>query len=165
MAYMDIGNLYQKYGLEQTVPMAGGEYTMPGETREIEFKLTLTDLTSTPTVIKGMDNVNMPAGFTIESIETVVEVAAATGVSIDIGLQRVDRSTEIDYNGLIAAETLANLSGANVGVKKTFVKGTSLAGALVGTTVGSNPGYFTANSTATLFTAGVVLVRVKYRKV
>lgn len=162
MAYMDVSGLYQKYGLEQVVPQAGGEYLSYGETREIEFKLTLTDLTATPTVIKGMDNVFMPAGFTVEQVEIIVETAAATGVSIDIGFQRTDRTTTINSTGLIAAEVLATLTPA--GKKIVYNVGTSKAGALVGASVGVNPGYFTANSTATLFTAGVLTVRVKYCK-
>lgn len=162
MATMDVAGLYQKFGLEQVVPQQGGEYLSYGETREIEFKLDLTRVTATPTVIYGMDNVFMPAGFTVEQVEIIVETAAATGVSVDIGFVRTDRSTELDYNGLIAAEVLATLTPA--GKKITYNVGTSKAGALIGASVGSNPGYFTANSTATLFTAGVLTVRVKYCK-
>lgn len=162
MAYMDSAGLYQKYGTEQTVTAAGGEYVTTGGLREIEFKLDLTKLTATPTVVFGLDNVFMPAGMTIEQIEIIVETAGATGVSIDIGLTRTDRTTEIDWNGFIAAEVLATLTPA--GKKIVYNVGTSKAGALLGASVGVNPGYITANSTSTLFTAGLLTVRIKYSK-
>lgn len=162
MAWLDNTGLYQKYGLEQTVPQAGGEFKDYGDTREIEFKIDMTKLTATPTVIPGMDNVFMPANMTIEQVEIIVETAAATGVSIDIGFIRTDRTTTINSTGLIATEVLATLTPA--GKKIVYNVGTAKAGAFIGTTIGSNPGYFTANSTATLFTAGQLTVRVKYVK-
>ena len=164
-AWLDNTGLYQKYGVDQTTPMAGGEYRSNGETREIEFKITLADLGSSAAIIEGTDNLVMPAGFTVETVEVIADTAAvASGGSatLDIGLIRYDRSTEIDYNGLVAA--MAKTAIDTTGEKNILNKGSTGAGALVGTTVGSNPGYFTANYGTAAFDSGVVTVRVKFRK-
>lgn len=163
MAWMDNAGLYQKYGLEQTVPMAGGEYRTVAELREIEVKIDLTKLTSTATIITGGDDIFFPTGFMIEQIELVVETAATSGgaPTLDIGLMRTDRTTELDWDGLIAAEVLATLTPA--GKKVVYNQGTSKAGALVGATT-ANIGQITARANTATFTAGVVTIRIKYRK-
>lgn len=165
MAQMDNTGMYQKYGLEQVVPMAGGEYKTFGETRVQEFKITLTGLTSTAgTIVTGTDNIEMPAGFTVESVEVIADTLATSGgaATLNIGLCRKDRTTEIDNDGLVAALALTAID--TTGEKTILVNGSTGAGALVGTTVGSNPGHFTANYGTAAYTAGVVTVRVKYRK-
>lgn len=165
MAYMDTAGLYQKYGLEQVVPMAGGEIRNDGDVREVDLKITLTDLTASQAIIKGTDNIEMPAGFTIEEVQIIADTAATSGgaATLDIGLIRKDRTTDIDANGLVAAMALTAID--TTGENTTLVKGSTGAGALVGTTVGTNPGHFTANYTTAAFTAGVLTVRIKYRKV
>lgn len=163
-AWMDNTGLYQKYGVDQTTPMAGGEFLSYGETREIQFKITLTDVGASAAIIKGTDSLVMPAGFTVETVEVIADTAATSGgaATLDIGLQRYDRSTEIDYNGLVAAMALTAID--TTGEKNVLNKGSAGAGALVGTTVGANPGYFTVNYGTAAFTAGVLTVRVKFRK-
>lgn len=163
MAWLDNTGLYQKYGLEQTANMAGGEHKTFAALREIEIKVDLTTVTATPTIITGTDNITFPAGFRIEEVTIVTDTAAATGVSIDLGLQRLDRSTEIDYNGILAAAVIADYNA--VGERTTYNQASGTAGALVtaGTLI-ANPGYLTINSTATLFTAGILTIRIKYRK-
>jgi hypothetical protein len=164
MAYLDNSGLYVKIGPEVAVPQAGGEYKTYGELREVEFKLDLTKLTATPAIVPGADNIFIPAGVRIEEVTVVNETAAATGVSIDLGLQQTNRSTEIDYNGILAACVTADFNA--LGEKITYTQGSSTIGALVtaGTT-GTLPGYLTANSTSTLYTTGVLIIRIKYRKV
>jgi hypothetical protein len=64
MAYMDVGGLHQKYGLEQVVPQVAGEFVTDGNVRVIELKLSdLTAVPSSATIIPGTDSVNFPAGF------------------------------------------------------------------------------------------------------
>lgn len=164
MAWMDNGGLYRKYGLEQTEPMAGGEYKTYGDVREIEFKITLTDLGTASAIVEGTDNIEMPAGFTVEAVEIIADTAATSGGSaaLNIGLVRKDRSTAIDADGLVAALALTAIDAT--GEKVTLVKGSTGAGALIGTTVGSNPGHFVADYDTAAFTAGVITVRVKFRK-
>jgi hypothetical protein len=164
MAWLDNTGLYQEYGLEQVVPQVAGEYRMPGPQRLIELKLDLTALTTTAgTPIPGTTSVNFPAGFTVDRIE-VEAITAATGATatLSLGLVRTDRTTEIDFDGLLVAAPLANMDTA--GETVTYSKGVSGAGALVGTTVGSNPGYLVANWNTAAFTAGVVMIRIYYSK-
>lgn len=162
--WLDNTGLYQKYGVDQTVTAAGGEYSNSGDLREIQFHLALTALTATPTIITGADNIFIPAGVRIEEVQVVNEVAAATGVTIDLGLVRTDRTTEIDYNGILAAAPIADYNA--LGERITYTIPSAICGALMTTgTTGANPGYLTANSTATLFTTGIIEVRIRYRRV
>lgn len=161
MAYMDNTGLYVKYGTEQTVATKGGEYVNDGADREIEFTVDLTTLTETETPLS--DVVFFPAGMKITEVEIYVETAAATGTAIDIGLVRTDRTTEIDFDGIVAAAATATLT---VGSKLTLVKGSTGVGALI-TNGTPTPfvGYVTASrTTATAFTAGLLKVRVRYER-
>lgn len=161
MAYMDIGGLYQEWGLEQTTTQKGGEYRTNGKEREIELRIDLTTLTESETILDN--NIFMPKGFKITEIEILVETAAATGVAIDLGFVKTDRSTEIDYDGLLAAFVTATMT---VGNKVVLRKGGTQAGVLVGNGVASSDvGYFTCSrTTSTAFTAGVIKVTVRYEK-
>ncbi len=158
-AWLDNAGLYQKYGVDQTTTSSAGEYENDGQYREIEFKIDLTDLTETETVLD--DNVFIPTGMRIAEIEVKTHTAAATGTAIDLGLIRTDRSTEIDYNGLLTAFVTATMNAA--GEKYTYtVPNTAEAGALVGTTT-SNVGLVTCSRTdSTAFTAGVIYVKIRY---
>lgn len=165
MAWLDNAGLYQKFGTEQTVTAAGGEYKTYGELREIEFKITLSAVpTGTGTIIPGTDNIFMPAGVMVEEVQTIADTAATGATAtLNLGLIRTDRTTEIDFNGLLAAAPLANMDVT--GERFTYTAGVAGAGALVGAaTVGSNPGYFCADWDTAAFTAGVITVRIKYRK-
>ena len=161
MAYVDIGGLYQKWGLEQTVTSNAGEYRNNSKEREIEFSLNLVTLTETETPVA--DNVFFPAGVKITEVEIFVETAAATGVAIDVGLQRTDRTTEIDYDGILAAFVTATMT---VGNKVVLRKGGTQAGAMVGSGVATaNVGHITASrTTATAFTTGLVKITVRYER-
>jgi hypothetical protein len=161
MAYTDIGGLYQEWGLEQTVTHKGGEYRNNGLEREIEVRIDLTTLTEAETVLDG--NIFFPVGMKITEIEILVETAAATGVAIDLGFIRTDRTTEIDYDGLLAAFVTATMT---VGNKVVLRKGGTQAGAMVGSGVATtNVGHLTCSrTTATAFTAGVIKVTIRYER-
>lgn len=163
MAWMDNTGLYQKYGTEQTVTAAGGEYRTVAELREIEIKIDLTDLTATAAVVSGADNIFVPAGMVIEQVEIVVDTAAVGATAtLDIGLIQTDRSTEIDYEAFTNALAVASLTAGN---KITLIKGSTSAGDMVGTgTATANVGHITANYNTAAFTAGVIVVRIKYRR-
>lgn len=161
MGQLDNSGLYQKFGVEQTTPMAGGEYKTYGEFREIEVKIDLTKLTTTSAIIAGSDDIFFPTGFMIEQVELIVETAATGGTTLDIGLIRTDRTTAIDATAFVAAEVLATLTPA--GKKVVYTQGVSKAGTLVGGTT-AQIGQITARANTTAFTAGVVTVRIKYRK-
>ena len=159
--YTDIGGLRQKFGVEQTVTSTAGEYRTNGKEREIEFTLNLVNLTEVENIVD--ENVFFPAGVKITEVEILVEAAAATGVAIDVGLVRTDATTEIDYDGILAAFVTATMT---VGNKVVLRKGGTQAGAMVGSGVATtNVGYFTASrTTATAFTTGLVKITVRYER-
>lgn len=160
-AWLDNAGLYQKYGVDQTTSGTGGEYRNNGKERQIEFSLNLVTLTEAETIVD--DNIFFPSGVKITQVEILVETAAATGVAIDVGLVRTDRTTEIDFNGILAAFVTATMT---VGNKVTLVKGGTQAGALVGSGVATtNVGQITASrTTATAFTTGLVKITVFYER-
>jgi hypothetical protein len=161
MAWMDNTGLYQKYGTEQTVTSTGGEYKTFGEHREIELRIDLTTLTEAETIIN--DNIFFPVGCKIESVQIYTETAAATGAAIDLGFVRTDRTTEIDYDGVLAAVATATMT---VGSTQQLIKGSTGVGALItnGTAL-TNVGQITCSrTTATAFTAGVIKVRIRYER-
>jgi hypothetical protein len=158
-SWLDNAGLYQKYGVDQTTVGKGGEYRNNENERVIEFKINLATLTETETILD--DNVFMPAGMRISEVKIKTHTAAATGTAIDLGLVRTDRTTEIDFNGILAAFPTASMTPAG----ETFIytqPNTAEAGALVGTTT-ANVGQFTCSRTdSTAFTAGIIYVTIKY---
>lgn len=154
----NINNLYREYGTTKATPTVGGEPVMTGDVREIVFDLDLTALTETETVI--MDTTIFPSGVRIKEVEVLTETAAATGTAIDLGLIRRDRSTELDYNGFLAAFATASMNAE--GETTTLRVGSSTVGALVGDVL-ANDGFVTASRTdATAFTAGALKVTIRY---
>lgn len=123
-------------------------------------------LASLPTVASGnkqivAENVTIPNGAFIEEVEVLVikEPTDASGTAnLDVGLVDQDRSTEIDFNGLLAAADAFN-SGTDLGRKTLYNLGTTEVGALVGTKI-TNTGLITANAETADFTGGVIEVRV-----
>ena len=88
-------------------------------------------------------------------METVVEAVATSGgaAALNVGLVRLDNTTPIDVDGLVAAAALTTLD--------TLGEKTAGAGALVGTVL-TNPGKIVADYDTAAYTAGTVLVRVKF---
>lgn len=160
-SWMDNAGLFQVYGVDQATTENGGEYTTSGKEREIEIKIDLTTLNQTEAV--QYENIFMPVGVKITEIEIFVETAAATGVAIDLGFIRTDRTTEIDYDGLLAAFVTATMT---VGNKVVLRKGGTQAGAMVGSGVATtNVGMITCSATtSTAFTAGVIKVTIRYER-
>lgn len=157
--WFDSDNLLRKYGVTKATPNIGGDYKTYGEMREIELTLDLTTLTSSAAIIN--DAVFFPAGVKVQQIIIVASTAATgTGATLDIGLQRLDRSTEIDYNGFIAAMALTSIDAT--GEQTTVIPGGTAAGVLMGTTTGTLPGYITANYNTAAYTAGVIRIRIQY---
>lgn len=148
------------YGVDKTTTEAAGEYRTNGPLREIEVRIDLTSLaTGSQTILSN--TVFFPK-MRIEEVVLEVQTAATSGGSatLDVGLISTDRSTEIDYDGFIAAEVLTAINTA--GKRITYVNGTSKAGALIGTTT-ATVGHLVAKAGTAVFTAGVVYVRIKYR--
>ena len=166
--WMNSDGLYVKYGTSEGVStFKAGEYedTIAGMTI-LEITVPLTSLTETETILS--DAVFIPANAFINWVETVAIVGAATGVAIDVGLIARDRSTAIDYDGLLAAAPTSNMNTAGetsrYQVAVTIPTGLTGTGALVGTEVTTaGGGYVSASrTTATAFTAGTIKIRIAY---
>lgn len=163
--WMNNDGLFIKYGDDEGRAGRGGQYADSGEPGQnvVELDITLTSL-GTAAAIQS-DVAFIPSGARITKVEIYTTTAATSGGSavLNIGLQRRDRSTELDYDGLIAAAALAtfNAVGETVAVNTA---GQTAVGALVGTTL-SNSGYITADYDTAAFTAGVVKVRVYWTRV
>jgi hypothetical protein len=147
-----------KYGATEAVAGQAGEFEVEGSNRVQEVVFNLVDLNTSTQVILD-DNVNVPKNARIEQIVIEVETAATSGGSatLDFGLVRNDRTTELDYDGFIAAQALAGINAA--GKKITYTVGTTSVGALIGTTL-ANPGLLVAKAGTAVFTAGRVRIRI-----
>ena len=160
----DGDTLFRKFGVTKAIPNKAGEYKTPGLLREVEVTIDLTTLTQAEVI--QSDQVFIPAGGRIHEVEVIAKTGAATGTAIDVGLTRTDRTTQLDFDGLLAAFVTAsmNTAGETSIIRQAVTVPTGLAGtgALIGTTT-ANVGYISASATdATAFTAGVILVKIRY---
>lgn len=157
--WMNEDNLYLKYGVDKTNPTSGGEYKTFGELRTMEFKIDLTTLGTSPAILS--DTSVFPRGALIEQVEVFVEEAATSGGSavLNVGLIKTDRSTAIDADGIVKALALTAINAD--GEKNTLILGSTGAGDLIGV-ITTDVGYVTADYDTAAFTAGIILVRIKY---
>lgn len=140
----------------------GGEQDFDGR----HFTHVIIALASLPTVASGnkqivADNVTIPNGAFIEQVDVLVlkEPTDASGTAnLDFGLVDQDRSTEIDFNGFLAAADAFN-AGTDLGKLTSYTVGTTEAGVLIGTKI-TNTGLLVANPETADFTGGVVEIRV-----
>lgn len=107
------------------------------------------------------DFVVIPKNARIEYVEILTTTAVTSGGSavLDLGLQRLDRSTELDYDGLLADAPLADYNA--LGEIKRYQVGVTGAGALMGTVL-TNPGYLVATYDTAAFTAGAITIRIGF---
>lgn len=164
-SWLNSDGLYIEYGPDEVTVVDGGEYKAFGALHEVEIEIDLTDLaTATETILS--DTITIPNGARIEKVVLVVETAAgSTGsATLDIGLIDQDRTTELDYNGFVAALAVAEMSDAGAVIE--FINGADSTpagesgdGALVGTTL-SNTGLITAGAGTEVFNAGRLKCRI-----
>lgn len=157
MSWYNSDGLLVRFDAEKIVKTTGGEYPGAGTLRTDQFKINVANLTTTPALIVG-EGIIIPRNSRIEQVEVVAETVAATITSVSVGLMRIDRTTELDHDGFVAALVLASLNVA--GEKNILTPGVTSAGALVGTTL-AYPGLpvaYIAGSTGT----GVLVVKVSY---
>lgn len=136
----------------------GGEYPGAGATRVIEWEVNATAIAATAGGL-GLPWVIIPRNSVIESVEVISETAATSGgaATLDVGIVRRDGTTEVDFDGLVAALPLANINVQ--GEKNVLTAGQTNAGALVGTET-AYPGYLTVRYNTAAYTAGRLVVRV-----
>ena len=156
--WMNADGLYIEFGPDKAVPTTAGEYNTTGALREIEVKIDLTTLSTSGVTILA-DTTFFPK-MRVEEIEIVVHTAAVGATAtLNLGLIRTDRTTELDFNGFVAALPIGSLDAAG---EKTVIRiGHTNVGALVGTTL-TNVGYLTADADTAVFTAGVIFVRIRF---
>ena len=166
MPTVNADGLLVKYGIEGGLSSRGGGVEESGASHVTEIAIKATDIpalaavvTPSSTNLAYMHGVEMPLGARVEKIEVLVETCFTSGGSatLDFGFVRADRTTEYDYNGLIAAQTVASM--ATGGTLITLIVGSGTAGALLGTVL-ANKGIFTVNYNVAAFTAGKAVVRV-----
>lgn len=146
-------------GVDEAVTGKAGEYRTVGSERMVEVQI---DLTALGTAAAIQDQfVTIPAGAFISKVELITLVTATSSGTgtLNVGLQRLDRSTELDYDGFIAAAVLTTFN--NAGETVVYQQDTTGHGALIGTEL-ANPGYITADYDTGAFQTGVVRVRVYY---
>jgi hypothetical protein len=128
------------------------------------IELFIDDMTDLGTTAAIQDyNVVVPKNARIEKVEVITQTAVTSGGSatLNVGLKRTDNSTELDYDGLVAALALASFNSAGETVALTV--GSTSAGALIGTTLAYN-GYLTVDYDTAAFTAGAIRVRVYFTR-
>ena len=150
----------------QVATHPAGEYlTHDGSGAQVmEILINLASLTQTETILNNA--VKIPANAHVLWVETICIVAAATGTAIDVGIIAEDRSTEVDFNGFLAAFETGDMNavGETRRFFETHTQPASITGtgALVGQEV-TTGGWLSASMTdATAFTAGKVKVRIGY---
>lgn len=163
--WLNSDGLYIKFGQTEATRTNGGSYEDRhyGSVQIFEIEFDLTGITATAGATILADNVVIPKNAQIEFAELLMEVAATSGGSaaLNVGLCRLDRSTEIDFDGIIAAGALATHNA--IGSKVVYTKGSTAAGALIGQSVGSNPGLVVADYDTAAYTAGRGVLRIAVR--
>lgn len=155
--------LYIKFGTDEATATIGGNTVTADDYQMVSFDLDLTTLGATAAIVS--DNIFIPANARVDKVEIITTTAAdSSGDSgvLNIGTIRKDRTTEIDYDGLVAAMVQGNIDAA--GETQEVVIGHTYVGADVGTTT-AYAGYITADYDTAAFTAGEVKVRIFYRMI
>lgn len=159
MAWTNADGLRVLFNNEQGAVTTGGTHNVATPMRVTTVEFTATDL-GTAAAVQDY-NTYIPSGARIQKVDVIAETACTSGGSavLNVGLQRKDFSTELDYDGLVAALALSAINAA--GENNELVVGSTGAGALIGTTL-ANAGVITADYDTAAFTAGRVIVRVHW---
>lgn len=159
--------LLVKFGTDRARAQRAGEYSRMDDGQHlVSVIIDLATLAANATHQIQSDTVTIPNGAFITKVRvTVLEEpteASGTDANLDLGLIDQDRSTEIDFDGLLAAADAFH-AGTDLGSVTEYVKGTTEAGALIGTRI-TNTGYITAhNEHATdVWTDGTIKVDIEY---
>lgn len=154
--------LYIKYGTSEAEVTTGGSYgTGVAGMHVTEVVFDATALGASAAI--QADTTVIPSGVILHKVEVIADVAATSGGSavLNVGLIRLDRSTELDYDGIIAALPVANMG--TIGELTTLSQDVTYSGALIGTTT-ANAGLITADYDTAAFTAGTIRVKIYWYK-
>jgi len=152
--------LYIRYGTSEDTQAKGGSYpTGVAGMHVSEVRIAdMTTLSTTDTIMS--DSVIIPAGAFISKVELLVDTACTSGGAaiLDVGLIRLDRSTQLDYDGFIASGALTTMDADGDIVE--YTQGSTAHGALIGTAL-AYAGLVTASEAdANAYTAGAVRIRI-----
>ncbi len=163
--WINSDGLLVNWGTDRARASRGGEYSRLADGQHLVS--VIIDLATLPTAASGneqivADNVFIPNGaFITKLIVTVLEEPTTSGSpNLDLGLVDQDRSTEIDFNGLLAATDTWE-TGTDLGTVTEYVKGSTEVGALVGTQI-TNTGLITASADTADWTDGTIKVDILY---
>lgn len=162
--WLNNDGLYIRYGTDEGVSTTAGTYpSMVAGQHVTEVKIpAMTALTTTDTILAN--STIIPAGAIISKVEVIAETACTSGGAaiLDVGLVRLDRTTEYDYDGLVAALALTSIDAD--GDVVSLIQGSTSHGALVGTKL-AYAGLVTASEgDANAYTAGEVLIKIYWYK-
>lgn len=140
----------------------GGVYNAVGPHRVVELVIDLPKLGSSAAVIN--DVIMVPAGYKIEQVDVITLTGATSAnnsATLTVGFKKLDRTTELDHDGVLATLARSNIDADNEHV--VLRAGDSGGeGALVGGAPLSEAGLFCANYGTEAFTAGKVKLRVTF---
>lgn len=167
--WVNSDGLLVTFGPDRARASRGGEYSRLVDGQSCVS--VIIDLATLPTGASGneqivADNVFIPNGAFITKVRvTVLEEpteASGTDANLDLGLVDQDRSTEIDFDGLLAAADAFH-AGTDLGKITEYTLGTTEAGVLIGTQI-TNTGLITASSqnTGEDWTDGTIKVDIEY---
>lgn len=160
--WMNGDNLYIKFGTKEGTVAKGGQILAGGGTyRTVEFDLSYSDLAATAGIMH--DTITIPKNARIDKVEVVTKTAfdsAADAFVFNLGLIKAsDRSTEVDFDGLVAALPQASMDPAgdyaSIDVNHTY------KGALIGTTT-AYKSLITADYDTAAPTIGVARIRIMF---
>lgn len=162
--WLNEDGLYIRYGRDEGVSTTAGTYpTMVAGQHVTELHIpNMTALNTTDTIMAN--STIIPAGAIISKVEVIAEAActSAGAAILDIGLIRLDRTTELDYDGLVAQLALTSIDA--IGDVVELVQGSTGHGALVGTEL-AYAGLITASEAdANAYTAGELRVKIYWYK-
>lgn len=142
MSWRNADGLLIRFDLEKNSNKAPrGEAQGAGDVRVIDLLFNVVDAAPAGTFFPFYGDV-IPSNSSIIKVTSDVIVAVAGTTAMTFGLQLYD-GTELDYDGLLTAVT-----ALTVGAHNDYVKGTTNAGALVGT-VTVHPGILGVTLTGT----------------
>ena len=183
-SWANADGLLLQFGTQKAAQEQGGDFLSYGERREVELRVDLTSLTTTP-VLQSLTTF-LPAGTNVmvEEVDLYTDVSATGGTALSVGLGYIATSytgtyttvtqfgnvlslpavTSISSTALVNTLVVASISTAGTAVSLTG--GANSVGSVIGTysTNTTQPNYITAFcGSGTGFTAGQVRVRIKYR--
>lgn len=158
--WINSDGLRVRFGTDEAITVRGGEVQPNGELLQIVFKVDLTQAATGSALIPNTQGVVFPAGLFIDEVEVRTDVAVTSSGSgtLNVGLNRLDTTTVIDADGLVAALSTASMAAA--GTIQVLRVGSTGDGALVGTAL-ANPGVLVFDWDTGAFQTGVLTITVR----